>query len=74
MDLDVILERHPDIVLVDEFPHRNPPTMRNKKRYENVQEILKAGIDVYTTLNIQHIESLKNVIMQMTGIVVREVP
>ncbi len=72
MDLDVILERHPDIVLVDEFAHSNPPTMRNKKRYEDVQEILKAGIDVYTTLNIQHIESLKDVIMQMTGIVVRE--
>src|SRR5271157_65584 len=72
MDLDAIIERKPQLVLVDELAHSNPPSFLNKKRYEDVQEILTAGIDVFTTLNIQHIESLKDVIMQMTGIIVRE--
>ncbi|HMF33462.1 MAG TPA: DUF4118 domain-containing protein [Candidatus Lokiarchaeia archaeon] len=72
MDLEAIIERKPQLVLVDELAHSNPPSFPNKKRYEDVQEILAAGIDVFTTLNIQHIESLKDVIMQMTGINVRE--
>ncbi len=72
MDLDAIIARKPQLVLVDEFAHTNPPSFRHKKRYEDVQEILKAGIDVYTTLNIQHIESFKDLIIGMTGILVKE--
>jgi two-component system sensor histidine kinase KdpD len=72
MDLDAIIERHPQLVLVDEFAHTNPPNFRNKKRYEDVKDLLDAGIDVYTTLNIQHIESFKDIVIQMTGITVRE--
>jgi two-component system, OmpR family, sensor histidine kinase KdpD len=72
MDLDVILARHPQLVLVDELAHSNAPGLRHPKRYQDVEEILDAGIDVYTTVNIQHLESLKDVIQQITGITVRE--
>ena len=72
MDLDAIIEFHPQLVLADELAHTNAPGSRHPKRYQDVEEILDAGIDVYTTLNIQHVESLNDVIAQITGIQVRE--
>ncbi len=72
MDVDAVLARHPALVLVDEFAHTNAPTSRHPKRYLDVEEIRDAGIDVFTTLNIQHIESLNDVVAQVTGVVVRE--
>ncbi len=72
MDLDAILEFHPALVLVDELAHTNAPGSRHPKRYQDVEELLDTGIDVYTTLNVQHIESLNDVVAQITGIVVRE--
>lgn len=72
MDLDAILARRPQIVLVDELAHTNAPGSRHPKRYLDVQEILNSGIDVYTTVNIQHIESLNDVVAQITRIRVRE--
>src|SRR6201992_2527506 len=72
MDLDAVIARHPKIVLVDELAHTNAPGSRHPKRYLDVEEILANGIDVYTTVNIQHIESLNDVIAQITGIRVRE--
>jgi len=72
MDLDAILERRPQIVLVDELAHSNAPGSRHPKRYSDVEELLQAGIDVYTTVNIQHLESLNDVVAQITGIRVRE--
>ncbi|HEY6074196.1 MAG TPA: sensor histidine kinase KdpD, partial [Anaerolineales bacterium] len=60
LDVDAILKRNPALVLIDEFAHSNPPGSRHPKRYQDVQEILEAGIDVYTTLNIQHLESLND--------------
>src|ERR1700721_2127940 len=72
MDLDAILQRRPALVLVDELAHTNAEGSRHPKRYLDVEEILTAGIDVYTTVNIQHIESLNDVIAQITRIHVRE--
>lgn len=72
MDLDAVLARHPRLVLVDELAHTNAPGSRHPKRYQDVAELLDAGIDVYTTLNIQHLESLNDVIAQITRIRVRE--
>ena len=72
MDLDAIIATHPDLVLVDELAHTNAPGSRHLKRYQDVEELLDAGIDVYTTLNVQHLESLNDVIAQITNIVVRE--
>lgn len=72
MDLDAVIDRHPQIVLVDELAHTNSPGSRHPKRYQDVEEILAAGIDVYSTVNIQHLESLSDVIQQITGVVVRE--
>jgi two-component system sensor histidine kinase KdpD len=72
LDVDVVLKRRPAIVLVDEFAHTNAPGSRHPKRYLDVEEILDAGIDVYTTLNIQHLESLNDVVTQVTGVIVRE--
>src|SRR6201989_3372309 len=72
MDLDAVIARHPKIVLVDELAHTNAPGSRHPKRFLDVEEILANGIDVYTTVNIQHIESLNDVIAQITGIRVRE--
>ncbi len=72
MDLDAILARHPQIVLVDELAHTNAPGSRHPKRYLDVEDLLAAGIDVYTTLNIQHVESLNDVVAQITRIRVRE--
>ena len=72
MDLDALLKRHPQIALVDELAHTNAPGSRHPKRYLDVEELLAAGIDVYTTLNIQHVESLNDVVAQITRIRVRE--
>ncbi len=72
MDLDAILARRPQVVLVDELAHTNAPGSRHPKRYSDVEEILDAGIEVYTTVNIQHLESLNDVVAQITGVRVRE--
>ncbi len=72
LDVDVVIRRHPQLVLVDEFAHTNAPGSRHPKRFQDVEEILDAGIDVYTTLNIQHLESLNDIVAQVTGIIVRE--
>lgn len=72
MNIDAIIERKPGLVLVDELAHSNVPGSRNARRFQDVEELLKSGINVYTTLNIQHIESLNDVVAQITGIVVRE--
>jgi two-component system, OmpR family, sensor histidine kinase KdpD len=72
MDVDAALARRPDLVLVDEFAHTNAPGSRHEKRYLDVAELLDAGINVYTTLNIQHLESLNDVVAQVTGVIVRE--
>ncbi len=72
MDLDAVLARKPTVVLVDEFAHTNAPGSRNHKRYEDVTELLDTGISVITTLNVQHLESLYNVIEAATGIKVKE--
>ncbi|GAB1471677.1 sensor histidine kinase KdpD [Chloroflexota bacterium] len=72
LDVDAVLSRRPKLVLVDEFAHTNAPGSRHPKRYLDVEEILDAGIDVYTTLNIQHLESLNDVVTQVTGVIVRE--
>jgi two-component system sensor histidine kinase KdpD len=72
LDVDTVLNRQPQLVLVDEFAHTNAPGSRHPKRYQDVEEILDAGIDVYTTLNIQHLESLNDVVAQVTGVTVRE--
>lgn len=72
MDIDAVLTRGPQIALVDELAHTNASGSRHAKRYQDIEEILAAGIDVYTTLNIQHLESLNDVVSQITGITVRE--
>jgi two-component system sensor histidine kinase KdpD len=72
MDIDAILRRKPRLVLVDELAHTNVPGSRHAKRYADVEELLEAGIDVYSTINIQHIESLNDVVAQITGMTVRE--
>ena len=72
MDLDAILKRRPQLVLVDELAHSNAPGSRHYKRYMDVEEILARGINVYTTLNVQHVESLNDVVAQITGVRVRE--
>ena len=72
MDLDAVLKRHPKLALVDELAHENVPDSRHPKRYLDIQELLEAGIDVYTTLNIQHIESVRSVVAQVTGVWIRE--
>ncbi|MCX6269013.1 MAG: DUF4118 domain-containing protein, partial [Bacteroidetes bacterium] len=72
MDLDAIIARKPEVVLVDELAHTNSPGSRHTKRYHDVQEILENGINVYTTLNVQHLESRSDTVAQITGAVVRE--
>jgi len=72
MDLDAIIARRPQIVLVDELAHTNAPGSRHVKRYLDVQEILDNGINVYTTVNVQHLESRSEIVAQITGIIVRE--
>lgn len=72
MDLDAVIARHPDIALVDELAHTNAPGSQNEKRWQDVQSILDAGIDVISTVNVQHIESLRDVVEQITGAPQRE--
>jgi two-component system sensor histidine kinase KdpD len=71
-DLDAAMARHPKIILVDELAHTNVEGSRHAKRWQDVEELLAAGINVWTTLNVQHVESLNDVIAQITGVVVRE--
>ncbi len=72
MDVDAVLARRPQLALVDELAHTNAPGSRHPKRYQDVEELLAAGIDVYTTLNVQHLESLNDIVAQITGVTVRE--
>jgi two-component system sensor histidine kinase KdpD len=72
MDTDAILARQPQLVLVDELAHTNVPGQEREKRYQDVEVILAAGIDVYSTVNIQHMESLNDLVARITGVVVRE--
>src|SRR6201995_5735953 len=72
MDLDAILQRRPRLALVDELAHDNAPGSRHPKRYLDVEELLAAGVDVYSTLNVQHIESLNDVVVRITHVRVRE--
>ncbi len=72
MDVDAVLARHPQIALVDELAHTNVPGSRNAKRWQDIEEMLNAGIDVITNVNIQHLESLNDVVMKITGVPQRE--
>jgi two-component system sensor histidine kinase KdpD len=72
LDLDALLERHPTVALVDELAHTNAPGSRHGKRYQDVEDLLRAGISVITTLNIQHLESLYDTVEQFTGVKVKE--
>ncbi len=71
-DLDAALARRPELILVDELAHTNAPGSRHAKRWQDVEELLEAGINVYTTVNVQHLESLTDVVSQITGVTVRE--
>jgi two-component system sensor histidine kinase KdpD len=72
MDLDAVLARRPQLALVDEFAHTNAPGSRHPKRYQDVLELLEAGIDVFTTLNVQHVESRAEAVRQISGVTIRE--
>lgn len=72
LDLDAALSRRPALLLVDELAHTNAPGSRHAKRWQDVEELIAAGIDVWTTLNVQHLESLNDVVAQITGVIVRE--
>jgi len=72
MDLDAVLARHPQVAIVDELAHTNAPFCRNKKRYQDVLELLDAGINVICAFNVQHLESLNDMVKQATSVVVRE--
>jgi two-component system sensor histidine kinase KdpD len=72
MDLDALLARKPQLALVDELAHTNAPGLRHRKRYQDVIELLEAGIDVYTTVNVQHFESRADAVAQITGVIVHE--
>jgi two-component system sensor histidine kinase KdpD len=72
LDIDAALARRPEVLLVDELAHTNVPGSRHKKRWQDVLELVEAGIGVYTTVNVQHLESLNDVVAQITGVVVRE--
>ena len=72
MDVDAILARHPQVALVDELAHTNAPGSRNEKRWQDVEELLEAGITVISTVNVQHLESLNDVVFGVTGVRVRE--
>ena len=72
MDLDAVLKRRPQVAVVDELAHTNAPFCRNKKRYQDVLELLEAGINVICAFNVQHLESLNDMVKQATGVVVRE--
>jgi two-component system sensor histidine kinase KdpD len=72
MDVDAVIRRAPELALVDELAHTNAPGMRNEKRYQDIDEILDAGIDVISTVNVQHLESLNDAIAELTDVRVRE--
>jgi two-component system sensor histidine kinase KdpD len=72
MDLDAVLARHPEVALVDELAHTNVPGSAHEKRWQDIEDLLDAGIDVISTVNIQHLESLNDVVEQITGITQRE--
>src|ERR1035437_6996014 len=72
MDVDAILARHPAQAIVDELAHTNVPGSKNEKRWQDVEELLEAGIDVVSTVNIQHLESVNDVVERITGVVQRE--
>jgi two-component system, OmpR family, sensor histidine kinase KdpD len=72
MDVDAVLARHPEVALVDEYAHTNVPGSRNEKRWQDVEELLEAGIDVISNVNIQHLESLNDVVEKITGVPQRE--
>ena len=71
-NLDAAIERKPQLLLVDELAHTNAKGCRHTKRYQDIEELLKAGIDVYTTVNVQHIESLNDTVAAITEVIVRE--
>src|SRR5215471_2481089 len=72
MDVDAVITRAPELALVDELAHTNAPSMRNEKRWQDIEEILDAGIDVISTVNVQHLESLNDAIAELTDVRVRE--
>jgi two-component system sensor histidine kinase KdpD len=72
MDVDAVVERKPELALVDELAHTNVPEARNRKRFEDIDEILAAGVDVTSTVNVQHLESLNDEVFEITGVRVRE--
>ena len=72
MDVEAVIARHPQVALIDELAHTNAPGVRHEKRWKDIEDIRDAGIDVITTLNIQHVESVKDVVERITGITVRE--
>ncbi len=72
MDVDAVIQRAPDLALIDELAHTNAAGMRNEKRWQSIDEVLAAGIDVISTVNVQHLESLNDAIFELTDIRVRE--
>src|ERR1700754_3304095 len=72
MDLPALLDRAPELALIDELAHTNPPGLEHEKRYEDIAEVLDAGIDVSSTVNVQHLESLNDQVAELTGVRVRE--
>jgi two-component system, OmpR family, sensor histidine kinase KdpD len=72
MDLPGVIDRSPDLALIDELAHTNPPGLEHEKRYEDVRDVLAAGIDVYSTVNVQHLETLNDSVCELTGVRVRE--
>jgi len=72
MDLDAVLARRPQVALVDELPHTNVPGGRHEKRWQDIQDLLEAGIEVISTVNVQHLESLNDVVQRITGVPQRE--
>jgi two-component system sensor histidine kinase KdpD len=72
MDLPALLARNPELALIDELAHTNPPGLEHEKRYEDIAEVLAAGVDVFSTVNVQHLESLNDQVAELTGVRVRE--
>ena len=72
LDVDAVIARRPELALIDELAHTNAPGMRNEKRYEDIEEAIVAGIDVISTVNVQHLESLNDAVFELTGVRVRE--
>src|SRR3954471_20462825 len=72
MDLPAVLARAPELCLIDELAHSNAPGLKHPKRYEDIRDVLEAGIDVFSTVNVQHLESLNDQVAELTGVKVRE--